>query len=298
MRVMNNKMTKIFLSIFTIVLLVGCTSRKGPPASVYYDKKNTPYHFVKKGDSIASIARKYGMSKRALIKMNDLEPPYRIVKGQRLLVQPHDVETEDGSLEEPAQDGAENDSEDGVHLKPLLPLSPEKSQDEITDETGADVEGANSFNQDIPQRTVDRPSKLPETPPAADNFIWPVKGNVVRDFNPASSGKVMEKGKIQNDGINIAAPKGTSVVAANNGVVAHVGNQLRGFGNVVLIKHDENKTMTVYAHLDTISVKKADVVQVGQKVGTVGDSGTASEPQLHFEIRKGKKPIDPNQYLR
>lgn len=79
-------------------------------------------------------------------------------------------------------------------------------------------------------------------------------------------------------------------------MVAHAGNQLKGFGNVILVKHDKG-LMTVYAHLDEVLVKRGDVVSAGQKIGTVGKSGTVKEPQLHFEIRKGTTPVDPKKHL-
>jgi lipoprotein NlpD len=313
---MKNHITaKIALGIFTLGILAGCTSRSGPPASVHYDKPVSPYHVVKKGDSIASIARKYGMDKRELIRTNGLESPYRIVKGQRLVVRPHRASAEQDTRDDsemPATEevGSVPEDED-VQVKPLAPagepgaknavesegrLNPE-TDDEIDEEEGQGL-GKRKYDEDkideaegrARPRNVDQPSNVPVAPPAAGEYTWPTLGAVTRTFYPSG------KGKAQNDGINISAAKGTLVVAANNGVVAHAGNQLRGFGNVVLVKHD-NGTMTVYAHLDKVVVKKGDIVNAGQKLGTVGQTGTVKEPQLHFEIRKGRKPIDPNKYL-
>jgi len=320
------KMIKIALAIFTLGALVGCASRSGPPASVYYDKKTTPYHVVKKGDSIASIARKYGMNKRELIRINGLESPYRIVKGQRLLVRAHkpsiaskDRDSQVDETEAPATEEVGSIPEnDDVQVAPLPPASltedgmeragrkgvvesEGRMNPEMDDEADIDTaQGTRKGRYDeenideaegrSKRRNVDQASSLTPPPPAAAGYTWPAQGTVTRDFNPTG------KGKVQNDGINIAAAKGSPVVAANNGVVAHAGNQLRGFGNVVLVKHD-NGTMTVYAHLDKVSVKKGDVIGAGQKLGTVGQTGTVKDPQLHFEIRKGRKPIDPNQFL-
>ena len=313
----NHITTKIALGILTLGILAGCTSRSGPPASVQYDKPISPYHVVKKGDSIASIARKYGMDKRELIRTNGLESPYRIVKGQRLVVRPHRASAEqDGNddSEMPATEEVGSVPEDeGVQVKPLAPVSgglvaknAVESDGRLNPETDDEVDGEDDqgdqakrkYDEDrideaegrAKPRSVDQPSNIPAAPPAAGEYTWPTQGAVTRTFNPSG------KGKAQNDGINISAAKGAPVVAANNGVVAHAGNQLRGFGNVVLVKHD-NGTMTVYAHLDKVVVKKGDIVNAGQKLGTVGQTGTVKEPQLHFEIRKGRKPIDPNKYL-
>lgn len=325
----NYKIIKVALTIFTLgTLLIGCASRSGPPASVHYDKKSTPYHVVKKGDSIASIARKYAMNKRELIRINGLESPYRIVRGQRLLVRPHkpsiatrDQEDQVDETEAPATEEVGSVPEDGdVQIKPLAPVagvpsgakldgsdqkgaveSEGRMNPETDEEMDAD-EGQDSRNRKYDEdnvdeaenlskrQTRDQASSIAPPPPAAAGYTWPTQGTVTRNFNPAG------KGKAQNDGINIAAAKGAPVVAANNGVVAHAGNQLRGFGNVVLVKHD-NGTMTVYAHLDKVSVKKGDMVGAGQRLGTVGQTGTVKDPQLHFEIRKGRKPIDPNKFL-
>ena len=315
----NHKTTKVALAILALGILSGCTSRGGTPASVYYDKTISPYHVVKKGESIASIARKYGMDKRELIRTNGLESPYRIVKGQRLLVRPHRtkkaIQEEMDDTEMPATEEVGTVPEDGdVQVKPLASatglmgesaqkgaiesesrLNPEVD-DEIESEAG-EASQKRPYDEDSidesegpRRRNISQPSNMPPPPPAAAGYTWPAKGTVTRGFSPAG------KGKAQNDGINIAAARGSPVVAANNGVVAHAGNQLRGFGNVVLVKHD-NGTMTVYAHLDKVSVKKGDVVNAGQKLGTVGQTGTVKEPQLHFEIRRGRKPIDPNKYL-
>jgi len=309
----NYTTPKLALAIFTLGLLAGCTSRSGPPASVHYDKAVSPYYVVKKGDSIASIARKYGMDKRELIRINGLESPYRIVKGKRLLVRPHETSSAQDESEMPATEEVGPVPEDGdVEVKPLKAVSKEvegRLNPESDDEADSGVDGEGEYDEEKVDRAEEKtkhqdrdrdrdrdrdnhqPSSLPATPPSTGKYQWPTQGTLKRNFNPSG------KGKTQNDGINISAPKGTAVVAANNGVVAHTGNQLRGFGNVVLVKHD-NDTMTVYAHLDKVSVKKGDVVDTGQKLGTVGQTGTVKEPQLHFEIRKGRKPIDPSRYLQ
>lgn len=316
----NYKSIKMALTLLLCGTLTGCFSRNGPPASVYYDKAISPYHVVKKGESIASIARKYDMDKRELIRTNGLESPYRIVKGQRLLVRPHKAKSatfEDrDETEMPATEEVSSvPDEGGVQVRPLAPVSgisgisgPRgeiESEGHMNPEVDDEAEGAGSEDQDkrkydddtideagsrLKRPGMEQSASMPSAPPAASGYSWPAQGTVTRGFNPSG------KGKAQNDGINIAAAQGSPVVAANNGVVAHAGNQLRGFGNVVLVKHD-NGTMTVYAHLEKVVVKKGDIVSAGQKLGTVGNTGTVKEPQLHFEIRKGRKPIDPNKYL-
>ena len=121
--------------------------------------------------------------------------------------------------------------------------------------------------------------------PAAEGFIWPVKGELISRFGDKASG-------LRNDGINIAAPKGTPVVAADNGVVAYSGNELKGFGNLILIRHP-NGWVTAYAHNETLLVARGEHVERGQEIARVGSTGNVTSPQLHFEVRKGGERIDP-----
>lgn len=120
--------------------------------------------------------------------------------------------------------------------------------------------------------------------------MWPVNGEVIAEFGP------QEKGR-HNDGINIAAPRGTPVRAVESGVVAYAGNELRGFGNLLLVKH-ESGWVSAYAHNADLLVQRGDTVSRGQTIARVGDSGGVSTPQLHFELRKGPRPVDPRSYLR
>lgn len=143
-----------------------------------------------------------------------------------------------------------------------------------------------------PQQVAAAPPPIPEPPPvSAKGFIWPVKGDVLLTFGPQPS-----KGQ-NSDGINIAAPKGTPFRAAENGVVAYVGNELKGFGNLILIKHADG-WMTAYAHADQVMVKKGQIVKKGQELGTVGQTGAVTRPQLHFEIRRQNEAVNPEEYLQ
>jgi murein DD-endopeptidase MepM/ murein hydrolase activator NlpD len=130
---------------------------------------------------------------------------------------------------------------------------------------------------------------LPEPSPGGHGFAWPVRGPVLVRYGPGANGT-------QNDGINIAAALGTPVLAASDGVVAYAGNELRGFGNLILLKHADGWT-TAYAHCESISVKRGDRVKRGQPIARVGATGAVSEPQLHFELRRGTRALDPQSYL-
>ncbi|MGO1117435.1 peptidoglycan DD-metalloendopeptidase family protein [Rhodovibrionaceae bacterium A322] len=131
---------------------------------------------------------------------------------------------------------------------------------------------------------------LPKPPArSSTRFAWPVNGSILTPYGP-------QAGKLHNDGINITAPKGTPILAAENGVVAYVGDGLRGFGNLLLVKHADG-WVSAYAHADSLSVKRGQVVRRGQPIGRVGRSGSVSRPQLHFELRKGTRAMDPLRLL-
>jgi murein DD-endopeptidase MepM/ murein hydrolase activator NlpD len=134
------------------------------------------------------------------------------------------------------------------------------------------------------QQSNDEPSEKVGSG-AHPEFRWPARGRVIQNF--ATGG---------NDGINIALPEGTQVKAAEAGVVAYAGNGLKGYGNLVLIKHP-NGFVSAYAHNGEISVKAGDQVTRGQTIAKSGQSGDVPTPQLHFELRKGKTPVDPMNYL-
>lgn len=131
---------------------------------------------------------------------------------------------------------------------------------------------------------------IPAPPPRSRTaFLWPVRGQILSDFGSRSDGR-------HNDGINIAAPRGTPVKAAENGVVAYAGNELRGFGNLILLKHADG-WMTAYAHNDAILVERGAEVKRGQPIARVGATGNVDTSQLHFEIRRGSKAVNPRAYL-
>ena len=120
-------------------------------------------------------------------------------------------------------------------------------------------------------------------------FRWPANGRVIAAFGPTANGQ-------QNDGINIALPENTPVKAAEDGVVAYAGNELKGYGNLVLVRHP-NGYVTAYAHAKELLVKRGDQVKRGQPIARSGQTGNVNAPQLHFEIRKGAAPLDPTKFL-
>ncbi len=168
--------------------------------------------------------------------------------------------------------------------------------------SAAEEAAEEAYEQQQNPKTV-APAPVPEKPkqveqvqeaavvsvPSSSGFVWPVQGKVVSKFGTTSDG-------LRNDGINISAPAGAPVMAAADGTVAYAGNQLRGFGNLVLIRH-ANGLITAYAHNQSLLVQKGAKVKRGAVIARVGQTGNVAKPQLHFEIRKGEEPVDPMKYL-
>jgi len=242
----------------------------------------TPTHVVQRGETLYSIADSEGVELYSLARMNELTPPFAVEPGRVLKLPP--------AVARPLAPPAPPPGKPEIAATPLAPIttqqlgappSPPPQKPEV-----ASVPPSAQTQAATPQQPQ---AELPEPPPRGGRFMWPVQGKVIGHYGTSASGT-------HNDGINIAAAKGTPVRAADSGVVAYAGNELRGYGNLVLIKH-AGGWMTAYAHNGTLLVKRGDVVKRGQEIATVGSTGIVSEPQLHFEIRRGTQVLDPTQYL-
>ncbi|MGE4227996.1 MAG: peptidoglycan DD-metalloendopeptidase family protein [Dongiaceae bacterium] len=272
-------------------------------------------HVVQAGDNLFAISRIYGVDQSSLARANSLEPPYGLRPGQRLVL-PGRIEANLAALppESIAAPTGPNTGTTGAMAVEELPALPRQPAPATTPS-----EPASAAASSVPAPTVSTtpvpaaPAAPPEpvetpatkTPPEAEisaipdttdmtprssgRFLWPVEGKVVSRFGA-------KKGGLHNDGINIAAVAGANVVAAQDGVVAYAGNELRGFGNLLLIRH-ANGWVTAYAHNEKLLVKQGDRVRRGQPIARVGSSGNVTSPQLHFEIRKGTDPVDPLEHL-
>jgi murein DD-endopeptidase MepM/ murein hydrolase activator NlpD len=212
------------------------------------------YHKVGSGETGIAIARAYGVKWADIVALNALPPPYTLQVGQNLLL----------------LSNAEAET-------PIAEITPEMRAAAFTLNIDDIVTGGQ-----------------PATPTAATlsipvafggAFHWPVNGQVIARFGSQGGGRV-------NDGLNIAAVRGTTVSASAPGVVVYSGNEIGVFGGLVLIDHG-GSWVTAYGHLDRLNVAKGERVAAGQVVGTVGETGYVNQPQLHFEIRKDRKPLDP-----
>ncbi len=215
-----------------------------------------PTHTVKRGETVYRIAQIHGVDMSALVRANDLAAPYTIHIGQVL----------------------------------VLPGSTANPPAVRTATTTTSAPPAEERTAAVPSAPPPKATAVPQPPPRQGRGLdWPVRGRVVVPFGSVAKG-------MRNDGINISAKLGTSVRAAESGVVAYAGNELKGFGNMLLIKH-QGGLITTYAHADEIKVQRGATVKRGQIVASVGQTGSVTSPQLHFEVREGSKAVDPMKFL-
>jgi len=241
---------------------------------------------VRSGDTIYEIARRYNVRALDLIDANDLTNRDRIYAGQTLRVP--------GAARAPTYAVARRvptpqpKPRSTPRYAPTLTLASYKPQDDTTLVNQADsvidrLAGGTPSDHDV--SAYQDHSRDPGTA----RFAWPISGRVISPFGISASGE-------RNDGINIAANLGTPIHAAAAGVVTYSGNELKGYGNLVLIKHEDGY-VTAYAHAERTLVNKGEQVSKGQVIAYTGETGDVTQPQLHFEIRRETKPVDPRLLL-
>jgi murein DD-endopeptidase MepM/ murein hydrolase activator NlpD len=237
-------------------------------------------HVIQTGDTLYSVSRLYGVDTSTLAHANGIGAPYVVRIGQALVL-PAPVETAGTRIAAPVIQAT---APAAAYAAPAEPSS-----------APAEVDAPPPSPAALPPPAAAEKTAAMALPPPAPpqssgrTFLWPVHGRIVAHYGGGEGGT-------HNDGINIAAPEGTTVAAADAGTVAYAGNELRGYGNLVLIKHADG-WMTAYAHNAALLVKRGDKVRRGQAVARVGATGAVGEPQLHFEIRHGTRALDPGEYL-
>ena len=269
---------------------------------------------VARGDTLYSISRQYSVPVNDLAVMNGLSAPFTLSVGQTLHVpdlparkaEPvkpatptakivnKKAETKAVSDKKPATTKTDNKN---VQKEPVKKAEPKKAEPKKSD-----IKKQEQKKQETKQPAKKTESKTEKSAPkstpknekiaarSSSKFSWPVRGTILSHYGAKTAG-------LYNDGINISAALNTSVVAAENGVVAYAGNEVRGMGNLIIIQHADG-WMTVYAHMNSMNVRRGARVTVGQKIGAVGKTGKVTTPQLHFEIRKGTKAYNPINYLK
>jgi murein DD-endopeptidase MepM/ murein hydrolase activator NlpD len=232
-------------------------------------------HVVNHGDTLLSIARRNHVSVAELAKANSLDPRAKLKLGMKLNV----PGAKSAAIVPAAQSVAVAAAQPAVVAAPAKMAAADTQQKVRLAQAGPTAE----------EPAVETPIKASEATGALPTFRWPVRGKVITAYGAKANGKA-------NDGINLAVPEGTPVKAAEDGVVAYSGNELKGYGNLVLVRHS-NGYVTAYAHASELLVKRGDTIKRGQIIAKSGQSGEVGSPQLHFEIRKGSSPVDPLQFL-
>src|SRR5450759_322622 len=238
-----------------------------------------PVYVVNHGDTLLGIARRNHVSVAELAKANSLDPSAKLKLGIKLTV-PGAKTAAVAPAAQPAAVAA---------AQPAAALAPPATQ--MAAATGGPQQSARlaQATTKVEDTSAEAPIKANEATGALPTFRWPVRGKVITSYGAKTNGKA-------NDGINLAVPEGTPVKAAEDGVVAYSGNELKGYGNLVLVRHS-NGYVTAYAHASELLVKRGDAIKRGQIIAKSGQSGEVGSPQLHFEIRKGSSPVDPLQFL-
>jgi murein DD-endopeptidase MepM/ murein hydrolase activator NlpD len=235
-------------------------------------------HVVNRGDTLLSIARRNHVPVGDLAKANSLDPQAKLKLGMKLA-----VPGAKSAAVLPAVPAAVAAAQPGA-----ASASPATKMAAVAGGPPQSVRLAQATTK-VDEPSAEAPAKAAEATGALPTFRWPVRGKVITSYGAKTNGKA-------NDGINLAVPEGTPVKAAEDGVVAYSGNELKGYGNLVLVRHS-NGYVTAYAHASELLVKRGDTIKRGQIIAKSGQSGEVGSPQLHFEIRKGSSPVDPLQFL-
>lgn len=230
------------------------------------------FHEVKEGESINTIAGIYDIKIEEIAKLNNLKFPYDLYPGDKIKI---------------AKNINNQNSLDNINQTSTNSLNNKTNQSSSKIDT-KQIKSSNnsSYNKNSIGKNADAYSSSSNQ---NDNFCWPIKGKIISHFGPQSKG-------LFNDGINIIAQEGQKVVAAQDGVIAYIGNELKGYGNLVIIKHDKG-WITAYAHLKEYNVKRGEKILRGQKIGLAGNTGKVKSPQLYFGLRKGRDAVNPENYL-
>ncbi|HSH29812.1 MAG TPA: peptidoglycan DD-metalloendopeptidase family protein [Thiohalobacter sp.] len=257
---MRRALSQCVRLLLLAVLLGGCGGRALAPVGVRGepDADRPPYHSVERGESLYSIAWKYGLDYQQLARWNGIASPYTIYVNQKLRLRP-------------AAPAARADSRPAPAPASRPTPAPER-----------DIRIRSSPAPRTPA-TASAPYSYPDRVSA---WRWPAQGRILRPFDPNSPGK---------KGITISGERGEKIRAAAAGRIVYSGSGLVGYGRLIIVKHSEDY-LSAYGHNDKLLVSEGDVVKAGQVLALMGSTGT-NRIQLHFEIRRKGKPVDPLQYL-
>lgn len=306
---MNLSQLKIFMACGLCGFLLGCTASSPAPVSglkkdyreIQRGSYRGSYYEVNRGDTLYFIAYVTDKDVNDIISYNKLTPPYTIHPGQKLrLWRPaynppayggtgagtasstasaaSTASTATSSSVSPPKPSKNSTSGQSHNTQKVVKKDPVKKIDQSKTK-----EYVGSNTQQKVNKSVSKP-KSQNT--KVDKWLWPTKGRVVKNFSAGDQG---------NKGIDIAGQRGQAITSTAAGTVVYSGNALRGYGNLVIVKHNEHY-LSAYAHNDRLLVKEGQSVKAGQKIATMGSSGT-NNVRLHFEIRYQGKSVNPKRYL-
>ena len=275
---------------------------------------------LRNGETIYGLSRRFGVPAKAILEVNNIEDPTAVAAGSKIVI-PARVHSGNASVSEPdnhpemasagSARGEKADENTNKSPRPtpapdrvaVLPATAGTGDRGTAAGTPPQAVGKSRKTDRLPRHNTPPPKKADEVIEEAkadfgntpgDSGIgkmrWPASGRIVSEFGKMESGR-------RNEGVDIALPFGSTVKAAENGVVIYAGDGLTEFGNTVLIRH-ENGVVTIYGHASSLSVKRGDTVKRGQEIARSGMSGSADAPKLHFEVREKAVPVDPLTYLR
>ena len=254
--------------------------------------KNNIYT-VRKGDNLFSISRRFNISIQELIKVNKIREPYKIFPNQSIFVPQNQMHTvvkgetlysisryyETTVFTLAKYNNIKNVNNIKVGKELIIPKRSKKIK-KIK---------SKKWDSDFKKKQIENKKNIILRDKKTSKFIWPVKGKLLSKYGKSKEG-------FYNDGINIDSKKGTKVMSSQAGKVIYCGNEIPGYGNLILIKHSKN-WITAYAHLNEVFTEKGKNVSKGEIIGSVGNTGNVRSPQLHFEIRKGKESVNPLKLL-
>ena len=238
-----------------------------------------PVHSVASGDTLSKIAHQYHVNVKDLAVANGIQPETRLSVGMKIAVPVKPIAAPKAAAAAKGQPLAAATKVQASVPAKMPGAVPAKL-------TGAEQVAKVQVVQTAEPQVEEAAGTAVNGVPA---FRWPTRGRVIAGFGSKVNGN-------SNDGIDLAVPEGTAVRAADDGVVAYAGSELKGYGNLVLVRHS-NGFVTAYANASELMVKRNDQVHKGQVIAKSGQTGTATNPQLHFEIRKNSSPVDPMQFL-
>ena len=288
-----------------VALAPGATVRPTPvsytpePAHQPAPRAGADTYTVAAGDTLYSIARANGTTVRELTALNGLPSAESIRVGQVLKVHGGGAHATIASAAPAARStvpGAQPTRVASLDPKARIPAQPKVEEPPMASTAGAPavpsvptvpvIKGGNN-DAAVASAAIDRAADSGSA--SGTEFRWPVRGRIIAGFGTKPNGE-------KNDGINLAVPEGTAVKAAEAGTVIYSGNELEGYGNLILIRHADG-WVSAYANNKDLTVKRGDKVHRGETIAHAGMSGAVSSPQVHFELRKGAKPVNPLNYL-